>query len=300
MQSIPVYLDLPLIGGLLGWIQDTTLLWMVAQISGVKVTIKRLLCGGAIGGLFQFFLLANQVAAGLWNPWILSPAFFFIVIPFLMLLITFYGSNVVNLLRIGGYFYLLSFLLAGFHWGLDSLNGWFLHWKITMFWRFILHLAFIFILGELGWGIVHQKLWEQLCFYPIEIDWDGKHVKLNALLDTGNRLADPFTKIPVVIIELNQVKDLLPIEVARLIEDFNWESENRWDLPTFWLERIRVVPFQGLGQEHGALLGFRPDQITIIRKNEAIISKNVVVAFYNRALSPSNMFQALIPPTVLR
>lgn len=300
MQPIQVYLDLPLLGALLGWIQDATLLWMVAQISGVKVKLKSLIIGGAIGGAFQFILLVNQVSVGILTPWILSPLFL-ILVPVSMVLITFLPCGFQRIIRIIGYFYLLSFLLSGIHWGIDSLNERFTHWNITLFWRFWLHLTFIFLLGELGWGVVHRKIWEQISLYPIQIDWNGQQIKLEALLDTGNRLHDPFTKVPVVIIELNRIRDFLPREIIELTESFNSvDLIEKLDLPEFWIERLRILPFNSLGRDHGILIGFRPDQLRVWQKQQETINKNIVVALYNRPLSKEGAFQALIPPTVLR
>ena len=300
MHVVQVYLDVPFIGALLSWVQDATLLWMVAQISGVKAPRTRLILGGAVGGAFQFILLTNQVSGGLLNPWILSPLVFLIGVPFTMLLITFSLCNFHRILRVIGYFYLLAFLLSGIHWGFDSLNARFMHLQITLFWRFCLHLTFIFLLGEIGWGIVHRKLWDQVCFYPIQIDWDGQQLKLNALLDTGNHLHDPLTKVPVIIIEFTQIKDFLPKEVIGLTEGVNsGEMANNLELSNYWIERIRILPFNSLGHDHGILIGFRPDQIRIWQKQQETIRKNVVVALYTRPLSQEGTFQALIPPTVL-
>lgn len=301
MHTVQVYLDLPLIGGLFGWIQDTTLLWMVSKIGNVKVHFKRLAIGGLIGGIFQFFLLTNQISDGLLNPWILSPLVFLIVVPSIMLFCTFSPINFRRLLRVGGYFYLVALLLSGIHWGFDSVNQRFLNIQVTFWWRFIIHLSFIFVIGELGWGIVHRSLMEHVCFYSIQIEWDDRRLQLNALLDTGNRLHDPLTKIPVIIIELNQIKNLLPKEVVCLTESFNaGDARYDFELPPHWTERVRILPFNSLGREHGVLFGFRPDQIRVgSKKNETII-KDVVVALYNRPLSAEGAFHALIPPTVLK
>ncbi|MGE5604686.1 MAG: sigma-E processing peptidase SpoIIGA, partial [Bacteroidota bacterium] len=201
---LKVYLDLPILGGVLGWIQDGVLLWMVGQISAVKAKWGRLALGGAVGGLFQLLIMVNQASGGLVNPWIGSPLIFTLLVPLLMVGLAFFPVKLKGAVKLIGYFYLLSFLLSGIHWGLDSLNRRYFQLEINFWWRFWAHLAFIFILGELGWGVVHRRLWDQICLYPIQINWDGNELHLNALLDTGNRLYDPLTKVPVVIIEFSQ------------------------------------------------------------------------------------------------
>lgn len=297
---LKVYLDLPILVGILSWIQDGVLLWMVGQISSVKAKWVRLAVGGAVGGLFQLFIMVNQASGGLVNSWAGSPIIFMFIVPLLMVGLTFFPIKPKVALRLFGYFYLMSFLLSGIHWGVDSINRRYFQLEINFWWRFWAHLTFIFILGELGWGVVQRKLWEQICLYPIQINWDGKEINLNALLDTGNRLYDPLTKVPVVIIEFNEVKHLLPCEVVALIKKMHsGELDGDWNLPDIWQERVRVLPFKSIGKEHGMLIGFRPDSLKIWRKQQAICNNQVVVGIYNHQLSPEGAFQALIPPTVL-
>lgn len=297
---LKVYLDLPLLGGILSWIEDGVLLWMVGQISTVQTKWQRLILGGAVGGLFQLLIMVNQASGGLVNSWVGSPLIFTILVPVLMIGFTFFPLKVKGALKLLGYFYLLSFLLSGIHWGLDSINRRYYQLQINFWWRFWAHLTLIFILGELGWGVVHRKLWDQICLYPIQISWDGNQLNLNALLDTGNRLYDPLTKVPVIIIEFSRVKHLLPIEVVELIEKMqSGELGTNWNLPSVWEERVRILPFKSIGKEHGILIGFRPDSLKIWQKQQAISNNHVVVGIYNHPLSPEGAFQALIPPTVL-
>lgn len=297
---LKVYLDLPLLSGLLGWVEDTVLLWMVGQIGGTKTKWPRLILGGAVGGLFQFLFMVNQVSGGIVHPWIVSPVIFTLIVPLSMVSLAFLSFKVKKILKLFGYFYLLSFLLSGIHWGLDSINRRYFQLKINFWWRFWGHLTLIFILGELGWGVVHRKLWDRICLFPIQISWDGNELNLNALLDTGNRLHDPLTKVPVVIIELDQVKKFLPVEIIELIEKIqSGELDSDWKLPNVWGERVRVLPFKSIGKEHGILIGFRPDSLKVWQKQQAIIHDQVVVGICNRSLSPEGAFQALIPPAVL-
>jgi stage II sporulation protein GA (sporulation sigma-E factor processing peptidase) len=297
---LKVYLDLPILSGLLGWVEDTVLLWMVGQIGCTKIKWPRLILGGAVGGLFQFLFMVNQVSEGIVHHWIVSPVIFTIIVPLLMVSLALFPVKIKKMLKLLGYFYLLSFLLSGIHWGLDSINRCYFQLKINFWWRFWGHLSLIFILGELGWGVVHRKLWDRICLYPIQINWDGNELNLNALLDTGNRLHDPLTKLPVIIIEFNRVKKFLPVEIIELIEKIqSGELDLDWELPYVWEDRIRVLPFKSIGKEHGILIGFRPDSLKVWQKQQAIIHNQVVVGICNRSLSPEGAFQALIPPAIL-
>jgi stage II sporulation protein GA (sporulation sigma-E factor processing peptidase) len=297
---IEVYLDIPLAGALLGLIQDATLLWMVAQISALKPGYRRLLAGGAIGSVFHFFLLIYQASGGQIDLWAVSPLVF-LSVPFLMVAVTFGPLRTKRFLAIIGYFYLLAFLLSGFHWGVDMLNRRFWGGEITLWLRFLLHITFIFILGELGWGVIHRKVWEQVCLYSVRIKWDDREIKVNALLDTGNRLIEPLTKAPVIILEISQVKSYLPDElysVAERIQQGDYDFDER--LSDTWRERFRILPFQSIGAAHGMLAGFKADWIMVARGEVEVETRNAVIALYPRTLSPEGAFHALISPDLLR
>lgn len=297
---VEVYLDIPLAGAVFSLIQDATLLWMVAQINALKPRTRRLLTGGLTGGLFHFLLLINQASGGLVHNWTLSPIVF-ISLPVLMVGCTFYPVKFRKFLTILGNFYLLAFLLAGINWGIDTLNQRFFGWELSLWWRFLIHLTLIFILGELGWGVVHRKIWEQLCLYPVRICWDGNTLETVALLDTGNRLRDPLTRVAAMVVETAVIKHLLPVGILEIINQMQQgQADLQFELSPYWQERFRLLPFSSIGTEHGLLVGFRPDQVVVWQKELEIKSSNVVVALYNRELSPEGAFHALIPPDLIR
>jgi stage II sporulation protein GA (sporulation sigma-E factor processing peptidase) len=299
LQVIQVYLDQPLLGLLLGWIQDLALLWVVGQISVIKVSLKRLALGGISGGIYNFFLLTNQISGGILNHWVLSPLIYFIMIPAVMAFLAFFPVNLKKFIGIVGYIYLLSFVLAGFHWGIDILNQEYFQLDISLWWQFLFHLALIFIMGELGWGVVHRKFLEETCLYPVLMSWGEDEIELNALLDTGNGLFDPLTKMPVIIVELDRIKNLLPDNFLSFIKNMQSGESSFSDLPEFWLKRILILPFNSIGEERGILVGFRLDQVVIRKKQYNIVKKNVVVGLCDRSLSKEGIFQALLPPSVL-
>jgi stage II sporulation protein GA (sporulation sigma-E factor processing peptidase) len=296
---LEVYLDIPLVGALFSTIQDAALLWMVAQITALRPGINRLLVGGLIGGVFQFFLLVNQASGGVVDGWILSPLVFSLVPP-LMLGITFYPVHLQKAVRIGGYFYLLAFLLAGINWGIDMLNQRFLGWPFSLWWRFLLHLTILFCLGELGWGIIHRKVWEQVCLFPIRICWQANQVETMALLDTGNRLYDPLTKAPVVILELEAIKRYLPEEVLEIAAKMEQgELDVELNLSPYWQDRFRILPFCTIGQGRAIMVGFRPETVIVRQGGQEIEHHNVVLGLCRRQLAPEGSFHALIAPELL-
>ncbi|NLS45555.1 MAG: sigma-E processing peptidase SpoIIGA [Firmicutes bacterium] len=163
-------------------------------------------------------------------------------------------------------------------------------------------LGTILITTEIGWGFVRRRFQEWLFYVPIEIYFGDIHFEVNALIDTGNRLKDPLTGSPVVLLEYNTAAKFLPEEVKRAFMAFDAGDlglisellEN-----STWLPRFRVIPFVSIGEEKGLLPGFRADKILILDKVRDFSAKNVVIGIHISKLSEEGTFSALLHPDVL-
>ncbi len=130
-----------------------------------------------------------------------------------------------------------------------------------------------------------------------------RETQFRALVDTGNRLRDPLSDSPVVIVEYPAVTRILPPEFGPV-----WETaEEEPDLGklatalggTGWSARLRLVPFSSLGRANGLLVGFRPDEVLVGRRGRTVRRTDVVVCVSPRPLSSEGTYRALLPPEVL-
>ena len=98
----------------------------------------------------------------------------------------------------------------------------------------------------------------------------GKQARFRALIDTGNRLREPMSGLPVLIVE----EELLAgLDLAR--------------------ERFRSVPFGGLGGG-GEVRCFRPEMVMTIQNGRLRQTADVYVALYPGAIPGPE--RALAPP----
>jgi stage II sporulation protein GA (sporulation sigma-E factor processing peptidase) len=121
-----------------------------------------------------------------------------------------------------------------------------------------------------------------------------------ALLDTGNRLYDPLTKAPVVILELATIKRDLPQEVWQMaVKIAQGELEAESDVPPYWQDRLRILPFCTIGRGREMMVGFRPEAVVVYQGGREIKHHQVIVGFCRRRLAPDGAFHALIAPELL-
>ena len=147
-----------------------------------------------------------------------------------------------------------------------------------------------------------ERKWHKLLQLSLLISWQGKEKIVAATLDTGNRLREPFSQRPVIVIHYRSLEELLPPEVCRYLSD---PKQEPWAvLPglgeTADARSFTLIPFSGLGARGGMLLGFKPDAVTVSRGTESWrVEAKVVLGLARSGFGPVSEYEALLPPDLL-
>lgn len=107
--------------------------------------------------------------------------------------------------------------------------------------------------------------------YTIEITAKGKTVRLFAFADNGNKLREPFSDSPIIIVNENMVKDLVG-------------------------DNVRLVPTNTVNGK-SLLVAFKPDKILLKTSKGEFVVENVYVALSNEL--NSKKFSAVFNPEIL-
>ena len=134
------------------------------------------------------------------------------------------------------------------------------------------------------------KISKKDIFYDVDIVIENKSIKVRALLDTGNMLKDPLTNKPVMVATKRSFKKIMPSQILdninlilggdRIGEIMNKEIS----------KRIKIIPFNSLGNEHGILIGIKSDKIIV----DNCEIKNVIIGIYEKEFSKTKRYDALI------
>lgn len=130
---------------------------------------------------------------------------------------------------------------------------------------------------------------DMLCNISIIFE-DGK-IDINAIIDTGNFLKDPLTGNPVIIVEKEVLKNVIPVDI---LEDMEEIINGIRKIEDKYISKIRLIPFSALGTENGLLLGIKPENFYINYQGKIVENKKVIVGIYNQKLSRNNKYNALI------
>ena len=231
------------------------LIMMTAALAGREKRIGRILAAAFLGGIYALILLLPQlsgpvltltrVAAAAVMTWVAFPA--------------------------------LSLRMFLFQWGLLYLVGFLFAGVMIAVWFFFSPPAMLYGNGVVYFHIpamwlvfgvmaVYGAVW--LCARrrthqsgrgpeQVQIGIDGKRVSLWGEVDTGNRLFDPFSGLPVVICRYQSVKELL---CKQLTEYFEHPGVDQ--IEKVARLGIRFIPYEAVGKE-GLLPVVRPDFLAI-------------------------------------
>lgn len=214
----------------------------------------RLVLGAAAGGASSLIIFLEQL------PWFI-PVLFKVLFGIALVVISFPWRGRGVFLKTAALFIAVNFLFAGVMMAL-----WFFVAPVDMYYRngvvyfniSALTLAVSTVVAYLivrfiGW-ILDRRVSKQ-AVRPIVIGLNGKEVLLTAFDDSGNKLTDPFSGVPVVICEYGAVQTLLP----QFLQPYFSGHDELPPLSEDWAKRIRVVPYHVVGSS-GMMRCFAPDR----------------------------------------
>ena len=298
-----IYLDVLILENI---VINYMILAVTARFSRNRTSSFRLFLGALIGALYVILILMPDMK-------IYTSVLAKIILSFVIVAVAFKPEKLLSYLKTLALFYVATFIFAGAGFALLFFNakGGIVKNGIIMTSLPLLDTKWTqILLGLILAGIVTRVLWEIIQHWFIKekvlvqlyISFDRKIIGLYALVDTGNALHDPITNMPVVVVEFEALKEILPEEIRSIFEKAGEDDLNSVSTAisqSAWFTRFRLIPFTSLGRENGMLIGFKPDYIEIDNENEKKDVSDVVIGIYNRSLSKNEKYKALLSPELI-
>lgn len=291
-----IYLD---VIWLLNFFTDYLLLMLTGILLKRKIKKVRIVIGSAVASLYVLFIF-SPYATIFYHPVVKFIFSLLIVyIAFRFKRFSYFFQNVAM-------FYFVAFMIGGGLFGIrfflqsesQLLNGiaslQFSGFGDPISWLFVV------ISFPLLWYFSRERLtaieyrtitYEQLA--NVEVYIDGEIIQLKGLIDSGNLLTDPFTKAPVMIMDITKINSSLQLDELHSNTLSSIESQHPW------YSRVRLIPFRSVGQEHQMLVAIRPDRIKIMHANEQYIVKHCLVGLSTQRLSSDGDFDCILHPKML-
>ncbi|ATW25050.1 sigma-E processing peptidase SpoIIGA [Candidatus Formimonas warabiya] len=275
---------------------DYGILWATAKFGHIATSHLRLFLGALLGALYGVLMVYPQTI-------FLYAVSVKILFSLLIVAVSFPRLTVRKFLQATAYFYVISFAMAGAVLGGSSFlahNSFFFQRLDIKTTGLLFGAAMALFLGY--WGFGHLKRhWQRTQFrVSLEIMIEKKSLMVEALIDTGNELRDPLSQKPVIIVEYQALRNILPADFRQWYEKYGAEDVTKvmeHSGGAVWTTKVRMVPFNSIGKHHGILLGYKPDLVTIFGQQKTC-TKDVIICLYHKPLSTSGGYRAVLNPEV--
>ena len=184
-----VYIDLII---LINFIFDFIILISTSLILKRNIKISRIILGAISGNLtiLILFIRMNNILLLIYK----------FIVSIIMILVTFKYNNIKFFLKNLYHLYLISIILGGFLTFIDNLNIINKNIILSIILVILLIISYIKQMKELKTN--YNK------YYKIDIYLNNNEsITLNAFLDTGNKLIDPYKGYPIILIKENIIKE---------------------------------------------------------------------------------------------
>lgn len=269
------------------------ILLAISKLYFFRTNKLRIILGACLGGLCSLLILVPET-----NFYINLIVKF--LISAIIILVSFKITSLINFTKALASFYVVNFIFAGivlFIWYfLDSKNIFIknsiVYFNISPLFFIISTLIAYSIIKFLNLFTVQRESKQSFC--SLKIEQNNKILKLNAKIDTGNTLKDPFSNKPVAIVEYKFIKDIIPLELR---EYFLNNAFNNLNINKLAHLKFRAIPFNTiLGT--GIMPAFMPDKIKITEKGKKETEKDAFIAICKGKIINEN-YSALVGTDML-
>lgn len=285
-----IYLDLILLENV---VMNYIIILATGMICKANIKYIRIFLSSLLGAVYAIITYAVNIEA--YTNQITK-----ILVSVCMVYIAFNSANIKIMLKQLLIFYLTSFCFGGAAYYLlynisprliETVNGFFVGTypiKIA-----ILGGILGFFIINVSFKIIKSKLTKKDMIYDIEIFYKENKSEIKVILDTGNLLTDPITKTPVLIVEAQKLKNIIPENILNNVENVIYNSSFE-EIDEEIKTRCSIIPFSSIGKNNGIIIGFRPDYIKIYTNEGEEIRKKVIVGIHNNKIAKNGLYSGLI------
>lgn len=307
-RTMVVYLDIIL---LLNMAIDTLLLWFTAYFRKERVVWWRMALASLFGSTYlAFFFLPAFSSLYQWSVKLL----FSIV----MLWMAFGRKRLLAFAQNVIVFYFVAFVFGGGVFGLQYFlaprneivnglvvthnDGFGVGFKPTLA-ILVIGFALVCFLGRKSYQAIQEPRRLQAFLVDVVVTVEGEQIMCRGLVDTGNQLHEPITRIPVMIMESRMLSHLLPPSLLRQTEENGggWEKlDGYWEeLPAKWQSRVRLIPYRSVSRGMDFLLAIKPDHVLLLQNGAHFETEKVLIGLNPIPLAADGQYQAIVHPAMM-
>ncbi|MFC5532190.1 sigma-E processing peptidase SpoIIGA [Cohnella yongneupensis] len=289
---------------------DGIVLLLTAKVRRIYPAKSRVIGAAVLGAIYAASMFLTSV------PFLYSFAGK-VLVSLAMVFLTFGYGGPMQLLRNIGAFYTVNFATLGGVIGLSYLirssdtpwggmsvtqdGGIALQWQMQLGLFVTTFLLSVWLFH--GTSETRRKRQNvEALIWDVEVRVEGRTWTVRGLLDTGNRLYEPLTRTPVMIMEASVWKEQLPAgwcdrlkgeSADSLVAELGTDDPE----PFAWSHRLRLIPYRAVNGSPKLMLGFKPDSVTLTHQGQTpLTSVRVLIGLDGGTLSSDASYRAIVHP----
>ncbi|BED91925.1 MAG: sigma-E processing peptidase SpoIIGA [Candidatus Improbicoccus pseudotrichonymphae] len=271
----------------LNMLSNYFIIFMVSKILFIRIEKIRAVSGALVGALISAFCELS-----LQHNNIIFLFLFRSLIYLIVAILTFGIKNRIRFIKSFICFYLTSFVFSGtflylvsilgntfFTKGLNSSRG-FLYIKNASPSLLLISMVVIYLVFEIVERMVKKK--GKADFYRINVQHSKHLISFDARLDTCNDLKEPFSGLPVILVDKKIICNILPDGFT--LDKFEYFGDLGYN--------VRLIPYDTVSGK-GVLLAFKPDSI-VVETSDSKFKREGYLAVCSDCFVEENMAMALV------
>ena len=260
------------------FIMNYIILYITAYFSKIKPKWYRLSLASALGAIYV--ILTYIVNINIYNSLVSK-----VLLSVLIVIIGFDFKRTIDFLKIILIFYLTTFAIggAGFCIGYFSdavtiTDTGIIYVKEISLKIVIISMLITFIMARVVVMILRNRVSLSAEYFDIVVFWGEKEVQLNAFLDTGNTIHEPFSQRSVVFVEGEAVRNFFPKAIYEVLIKGEGIETIKED---FWRSKVVLIPVSTINESYQIKCGIRADKIVVHNKECSIEKDRIAVVLCN-------------------
>ncbi len=258
------------------------LLLSTSKFIHAPISKKRLIFTSFISSLFSLIIFLENINY-------LSIIMIRIIISLFIVYIAFGFITIYTYIKNTIIFFTINFIFAGimsFLWMFITPNGMYLKNGIVYFnispFIFVISTTLSYLIIKIIRYVLDKNTFKSE-IHDVEIIVEGNSTIIKGFIDTGNNLVDIFSGIPVCVCQFKSIKDVIPLSLHNIFDNFNNNNNINSIISHSWYKRIKIVPYNVVSN-NGVIICFKPDKF-IIHKGNKMFKFEVLIGISNSSVS---------------
>lgn len=263
---------------------DFILLFVTGKLIKRVIVYKRLVVASLIGALYV--ILAAYVGKDFLTNFIVKFS-----VSVLMIMVAFDSRGILTNIRVILCFYITSLIMVGIITALYYLTYDRLTVNAIVISFFLGYTALHFFFKEVKTRIEKNNYMRTLI-----IRMGNSSRSLKAFIDTGNELTDPMTGKPVIVVNIESIRNTLGEELYGNILNFYESKESNYEklLNENSNFNLKIIRYNTISSKGEMMVIFTPDKIEVEGNANHIITADAVVGIYPKKISQREDYDALL------